>query len=96
MSSEINRAKLILREANKSKLLYAISIIDSIIKSKDSHKIDGDLDRVWRICGYGSKEKFDRITRERLQNCTFRPRWWKTKYCIMLFGRCCQMLRPCK
>ncbi|RPG66308.1 MAG: hypothetical protein CBC02_004265 [Flavobacteriaceae bacterium TMED42] len=64
MSSEINRAKLILREANKSKLLYAISIIDSIIKSKDSHKIDGDLDRVWRICGYGSKEKFDKLFRE--------------------------------
>ena len=64
MSSEINRAKLILREANKSKLLYAISIIDSIIKSKDSHKIDGDLDRVWRICGYGSEEKFDKLFRE--------------------------------
>ena len=64
MSSEINRAKLILREANKSKLLYAISIIDSIIKSKDSHKIDGDLGRVWRICGYGSKEKFDKLFRE--------------------------------
>ncbi|MDG1940904.1 MAG: hypothetical protein P8I54_00850 [Flavobacteriaceae bacterium] len=61
MGSETNRDKQIIREADKSKLLYAISIVDSIIKSKDVHKISGDLDRVWRICGYGSKEKFDKL-----------------------------------
>lgn len=46
MGSETNRDKQIIREADKSKLLYAISIVDSIIKSKDVHKISGDLDRV--------------------------------------------------
>lgn len=61
MGLETNRDNQIIREADKSKLLYAISIVDSIIKSKDAHKIGGDLERIWRICGYGSKEKFDKL-----------------------------------
>jgi AraC-like DNA-binding protein len=64
MGLEINKDDLVIREADKSKLLYAISIADSIIKSKDSHKICGDLDRIWRICGYASKEKFDKLFKQ--------------------------------
>lgn len=64
MGLEINKDDQVIREADKSKLLYAISIADSIIKSKDSHKISGDLDRIWRICGYASKEKFDKLFKQ--------------------------------
>jgi AraC-like DNA-binding protein len=64
MGLEINKDGLVIQEADKSKLLYAISIADSIIKSKDSHKICGDLDRIWRICGYTSKEKFDKLFKQ--------------------------------
>ena len=62
MCLDINKDDLVILEADKSKLLYVISIADSIIKSKDSHKIiGGDLDRIWRICGYAPKEKFDKM-----------------------------------
>ena len=61
MGLEINKDDLVIGVADKSKLLYAISIADSIIKSKDSQKISGDLDRIWIICGYVSKEKFDKL-----------------------------------
>ena len=64
MGLEINKDDQVIREADKSKLLYAISIADSIIKSKDSHKISGDLDNIWRICGYASKEKFDKLFKQ--------------------------------
>ena len=64
MCLEINKDDMVIREADKSKLLYAISIADSIIKSKDSHKISGDLDSIWRICGYASKEKFDKLFKQ--------------------------------
>jgi hypothetical protein len=61
---DINKDDLVILEAEKSKLLYAISIAVSIIKSKDSHKISSDLDRIWRICGYASKEKFDKLLKQ--------------------------------
>ena len=64
MGLEINKDDSVIREADKAKLLYAISIADSLIKSKDSHKISGDLDRIWRICGYASKEKFDNLFKQ--------------------------------
>ena len=64
MGLEINKDDLVIREADKSKLLYAISIADSIIKSKDTQKISGDLDRIWIICGYSSKEKFDKLFKQ--------------------------------
>ena len=64
MCLDINKDDLVILEADKSKLLYAISIADSIIKSKDSNKIGGDLDRIWRICGYASKEKFDKMFKQ--------------------------------
>ena len=52
---------LIIRAADKSKLVYAISIANSLIKSKDSHKISGDLANIWRVCNYSSEEKFDKL-----------------------------------
>ena len=47
---------LVIREADKSKLIYTISIADSLIKSKDSHKISGDLANIWRVCNYSSEK----------------------------------------
>ena len=61
MEIENNKDVLVIRQADKSKLIYAISIADSLIKSKESHKISGDLDRIWRVCSYASKEKFDKL-----------------------------------
>mgnify|MGYP003682195177 CR=1 FL=1 len=64
MGLDINKDDHVIREADKSKLLYAISIADSIIKSKDTPKISGDLDRIWRICGYASREKFEKLFKQ--------------------------------
>ena len=50
-----------IRAADKSKLVYAISIANSLIKSKDSHKIRADLANIWRVCGYSIQEKFDKL-----------------------------------
>lgn len=61
MGQQTEHHKVIIKETDKPKLLYAISIADSIIKSEDCHKINNDLDRIWRICGYPSKEKFDKL-----------------------------------
>ena len=61
MKLQSNKDDLVIREADKSKLIYAISIADSLIKSKDSHKISGDLANIWRVCNYSSKEKFDKL-----------------------------------
>ena len=55
---------LIIRAADKSKLVYAISIANSLIKSKDNHKISVDLANIWRVCGYSSKEKFDKLFKQ--------------------------------
>ena len=55
---------LVIREADKSKLIYAISITDSLIKSKDSYKISGDLANIWRVCNYSSEEKFDKLFKQ--------------------------------
>ena len=52
MKLQSNKDDLVIREADKSKLIYAISIADSLIKSKDSHKISGDLANIWRVCNY--------------------------------------------
>ena len=61
MKLQSNKDDLVIREADKSKLIYAISIADSLIKSKDSHKISGDLANIWGVCNYSSKEKFDKL-----------------------------------
>ena len=61
MDLQNKKDTLIIRAADKSKLVYAISIANSLIKSKDSHKISGDLANIWRVCGYSSKEKFDKL-----------------------------------
>ena len=61
MEMQPNERELIIKEADKSKLRYAVSIADSIIKSKDSDKIKDDLDRIWKICGYSSKKKFEEL-----------------------------------
>ena len=61
MDLQNKKDTLIIRAADKSKLVYAISIANSLIKSKDSHKISVDLANIWRVCGYSSKEKFDKL-----------------------------------
>ena len=64
MDLQNKKDTLIIRAADKSKLVYAISIANSLIKSKDSHKISGDLAFIWRVCGYASKEKFDKLFKQ--------------------------------
>ena len=64
MGLEINKYDLVIREADKSWLHYTTTIANRIIKLKDSLKISGDLDRIWRICGYASKEKFDKLFKQ--------------------------------
>ena len=64
MGQEINNNDLVVSKVEKAKLLYAISIADSLIKSKNSNKISGDLDSIWRICGYPSKEKFQNLFKQ--------------------------------
>ncbi len=64
MGLEINKNDLVISKVDKAKLLYAISIADSLIKSKDSTKISGDLNRIWRICGYPSNEKFQNLFKQ--------------------------------
>ena len=61
MDLQNKKDTLIIRAADKSKLVYAISIANSLIKSKDSHKISGDLANIWRVCNYSSEEKFDKL-----------------------------------
>ena len=64
MGLEINKNDLVISKVDKAKQLYAISIAGSLIKSKDSNKISGDLDRIWRIYGYPSKEKFQNLFKQ--------------------------------
>ena len=51
----------IISKVNKTKLTYAISIVDKLVMSKDSNKINNDLQNVWRICGFKSREKFETL-----------------------------------
>ena len=51
----------IISKLNKTKLTYAISIVDKLVMSKDSNKINNDLQNVWRICGFKSREKFEKL-----------------------------------
>ena len=51
--------KKIIAQVNKSKLVYAFSLIDDIVNSKDSKKIKNDLHKVWKICGFKSKKGFE-------------------------------------
>ena len=55
---EINNKKFI-SQVNKSKLLYAFSLVDNLVNSVDSKKIKKDLDLVWKISGFKSKKKFE-------------------------------------
>ena len=48
-------------KVNKTKLTYAISIVDKLVMSKDLNKINNDLQNVWRICGFKSREKFEKL-----------------------------------
>ena len=64
MDLQNKKDNLIIRAADKSKLVYAISIANSLIKSKDSHKTSGDLANISRVCGYSSKEKFDKLFKQ--------------------------------
>ena len=55
---EIKNKKFI-SQVNKSKLLYAFSLVDNQVNSEDSKKIKKDLDLVWKISGFKSKKKFE-------------------------------------
>ncbi len=55
---EIKNKKFI-SQVNKSKLLYAFSLVDNLVNSEDSKKIKKDLDLVWKISGFKSKKKFE-------------------------------------
>ena len=55
---EIKNKKFI-SQLNKSKLLYAFSLVDNLVNSEDSKKIKKDLDLVWKISGFKSKKEFE-------------------------------------
>ena len=55
---EIKNKKFI-SQVNKSKLLYAFSLVDNLVNSEDSKIIKKDLDLVWKISGFKSKKKFE-------------------------------------
>ena len=55
---EIKNKKFI-SQVNKSKLLYAFSLVDNLLNSEDSKIIKKDLDLVWKISGFKSKKKFE-------------------------------------
>ena len=55
---EIKNKKFI-SQVNKSKLLYAFSLVDNLVNSEDSKKIKKDLDLVWKISGFKSKKMFE-------------------------------------
>jgi len=47
MELQNNKDALVIREVDKSKSSYAISIIESLIESIDSHTISVDLANDW-------------------------------------------------
>ncbi len=51
--------KKIIAQINKSKLVYAFSLIDDIVNSKDPKKIKNDLHKVWKTSGFKSKKGFE-------------------------------------
>ena len=51
--------KKINAQVNKSKLVYAFSLIDRLVNSKDSKKIKNDLRKVWKISGFKSEKGFE-------------------------------------
>ena len=51
--------KKIFSQVNKSKLIYAFSLVDNLVNSEDSKKIKKDLDLVWKISGFKSKKEFE-------------------------------------
>ena len=55
---EIKNKKFI-SQVNKSKLLYAFSLVDNLLNSEDSKIIKKDLDLVWKISGFKSKKEFE-------------------------------------
>ena len=64
MGLQTKKDTLIIGAADKSKFIYAILIADSLIKSKDSHKISDDFARIWIVCGYALKEKLDKLFKQ--------------------------------
>ena len=51
--------KKISAQGNTSKLIYALSLIDDLVNSKDSNKIKNDLRKVWKISGFKSEKGFE-------------------------------------
>ena len=51
--------KKIIAQVNESKLFYALSLVDSIVNSKDTKKIKNDLHKVLKISGFKSKKGFE-------------------------------------
>ncbi len=57
----MDKDEIIINELNKTKLTYAVSLIDRLVMSKDLNKINNDLHNVWRISGFKSREKFETL-----------------------------------
>ena len=53
--------KKIIYQVEKSKLIYAFSLIESLVNSKDKNKIKKDLESVWKICGFKSQKKLEEL-----------------------------------
>tara|TARA_S200000501_G_C20321342_1_gene524547 strand:- start:118 stop:357 length:240 start_codon:yes stop_codon:yes gene_type:complete len=48
-------------QVEKSKLIYAFSLIENLVNSKDNNKIKKDLESVWNICGFKSQKKLEEL-----------------------------------
>ena len=48
-------------QVEKSKLIYAFSLIENLVNSKDNNKIKKDLESVWKICGFKSQKKLEEL-----------------------------------
>ena len=51
--------KKITAQVQKSKIIYAISLIEKLVNSKDNKKIKKDLQRVWKICGFKNQKELE-------------------------------------
>ena len=76
----MEESSIISNELNKTKLTYAVSIVDKLVMSKDLNKINNDLQNVWRICGFKSREK--------LKSCSSYMGYSLSDYCKKLNPNC--------
>ena len=51
--------KKITAQVQKSKIIYAISLIEKLVNSKDNKKIKKDLQSVWKTCGFKNQKELE-------------------------------------